>query len=396
MFMSWEIIGSGQLKDCYIIRYNSSGVEQWSARYNGPANRYDKPADVAVDNSGNVYVTGSSIGIGTSFDYFTIKYDSSGIEQWVVRNNGLGNGDDEAISIAVGGLGNIYVTGRSLGSGTGMDYATFKYSSSGVPEWVARYNGLGNDDDEAVGIAVDGAENVYITGRSNVPGRFSHSDYATIKYNSSGVEQWAIRYEGTIDYSEDRPVDIALDYLGNVYITGRSSGIGGYMGFATIKYNSLGGEQWVARYDGPTNSDAIPVGLALDEAGYVYVAGTNVGNKWAVFSTIKYGRLLVSVEEDDRNDLYAYSLMQNYPNPFNPSTQIHFHLPRAATVHLTVYNTLGKLVAELLKNANFTVGTHAISWNARNTHGRRVSSGLYIYRLEAGNFVATKKMLLLH
>ena len=155
------------------------------ARYNGPGNAGDTAWAVAVDASGNVYVTGASVGSGTGKDYATIKYNSSGIQQWVARYNGPGNSDDVATAIAVDGSGNVYVTGYSTGSSSGFDYATIKYNSSGTQQWVDRYNGPGNGNDEIVSpgaIAIDGSGNAYVTGEStNLNGDY---DYATIKYYS--------------------------------------------------------------------------------------------------------------------------------------------------------------------------------------------------------------------
>lgn len=82
-------------------------------------------------------------------------------------------------------------------------------------------------------------------------------------------------------------------------------------------------------------------------------------------------------------------LKENYPNPFNPSTRIDFILPYASPVKLAVYNTLGQEVA-LLTNSNMEAGIHSIEWNAA-----KLNSGVYFYRLEAGNFVQIKKMILI-
>src|SRR5438874_9524145 len=99
---------------------------------------------MAIDAAGNVYVTGNSLGIGTGYDYATVKYNSSGTQQWVTRYNGPANRDDYGNAIAVDSSGNVYVTGWSPGSGTDYDYATIKYNSTGQQQWVARYNGPGN------------------------------------------------------------------------------------------------------------------------------------------------------------------------------------------------------------------------------------------------------------
>jgi len=94
-----------------------------------PTNGRDWARALAVDDSGNVYVTGHSEVTGVNHDYVTVKYDSDGNEEWVARYNGPAeNRQDEAYALAVDSSGNVYVTGESSGSGTGYsDYATIKY-----------------------------------------------------------------------------------------------------------------------------------------------------------------------------------------------------------------------------------------------------------------------------
>jgi hypothetical protein len=82
-------------------------------------------------------------------------------------------------------------------------------------------------------------------------------------------------------------------------------------------------------------------------------------------------------------------LRQNYPNPFNPTTVIEFTLPKQEDVKLSVYNTLGEKVADLV-NGRMSAGYHSVNFNATN-----IASGIYIYRITAGNFVALKKMMLI-
>ncbi|MCL4550040.1 MAG: right-handed parallel beta-helix repeat-containing protein [Bacteroidetes bacterium] len=89
-----------------------------------------------------------------------------------------------------------------------------------------------------------------------------------------------------------------------------------------------------------------------------------------------------------------FSLLQNYPNPFNPTTIIKFSIPNSQFVTLKVYDMLGREVKTLISQ-EMNAGTHTINWNADNNLGSKISSGMYVYRITAGNFVSTKKMVLI-
>src|SRR5438874_137751 len=213
---------------------NFSGQQQWVIRYDGPGHDLDRASGIAVNDSGNVYVTGWSWEAATSSDYATIKYDSAGQEQWVARYNSPGNGTDAATRIATDESGNVYVTGNSRDPSTNYEhYVTIKYNSAGQEQWVASYSGPYNGAQLPLGIAVDGSGNVYVTGQSTGSG-FA-SDCATVKYNASGTEQWVARYDGP-GGSEDSACGLVLDNSGNVYVTGTSVETGNNTDYATIKY----------------------------------------------------------------------------------------------------------------------------------------------------------------
>ena len=170
IYVTGQSMGTNSSYDFVTIKYNNNGDLLWVSRYDGPENGHDEANAIAVDSSGNVYVTGISEG-----DYVTIKYNSDGIEQWVARYDGPENGSDEANDIALDNLGNVYVTGISEG-----DFATIKHDSNGVEQWVERYDGPGNGTDYASSIAVDSSYNVYVSGKSM--GFGTDYDFATIKY----------------------------------------------------------------------------------------------------------------------------------------------------------------------------------------------------------------------
>jgi hypothetical protein len=90
----------------------------------------------------------------------------------------------------------------------------------------------------------------------------------------------------------------------------------------------------------------------------------------------------------------TFKLDQNYPNPFNPSTIIRYELPKMSNVSIKIYDALGKEVRSLIDEAQ-NAGTHNLLWDAVNNYGQRVSSGVYFYRIVAGDFVQTKKMLMI-
>jgi hypothetical protein len=359
-----------------IVKYNSAGVEQWA----DSTQPFYRASALAVDASGNVYVTGWIWGgaPGTSYDYLTVKWNSNGVRQWISRYTTQGYADDKPDAIVVDGSGNVYVTGYISNN----VYGTVKYDSVGGQKWVASYSSGGYDF--AIALAVDASGNVYVTGNS---GPIGNSDYATVKYNASGVQQWVARYDGP-GKSYDDASAIALDAAGNIYVTGSSADSNGFTDFATIKYNPSGSQQWIARYNGPEGYGDATAGIAVDGAGNVYVTGTSGGSS-SIYTTIKYSQSGTPVLGGESNIPTNYGLDQNYPNPFNPNTVISYKLPVNSFVLLKIYDLLGREVATLV-NEERTAGSYGVQWNAE-----RFSSGVYFYKLEAGSFSQTRKLMLI-
>ena len=109
---------------------------------------------------------------------------------------------------------------------------------------------------------------------------------------------------------------------------------------------------------------------------------------WAVFT------LATAVENYGVADIpKAYKLFRNYPNPFNPTTTITYQLPKASQIRLTVYNLLGQEVRTLV-NTKQAAGSYSIEWNSRDNNNELVPTGVYVYKIEAGDFVQSRKMVL--
>jgi hypothetical protein len=282
--------------DYVTIKYDADGNQLWARRYNGPGNDRDIPFALALDNKGNVLVTGGSVGLGTDYDYATIKYDSDGNELWVARYNGPANGPDGANALVLDNAGNVYVTGNSTGIGTGYDYATVKYDPQGNLIWVARHDGPAGDVDVASAVVLDAVGNVYVTGQSCTAidpeyGTCLSADIATVEYDSNGNQQWVAGYHGPGNGLDHTHTDaLAVDGSGNVYVLGSSWGFGTEYDYVTIKYDAQGNQLWAQRYNGPGNDRDIPFGIALDAAGNAYVTGGSLGLGTDYdYATIKYG-----------------------------------------------------------------------------------------------------------
>jgi hypothetical protein len=300
----------GVCNDYITVKYDSSGKELWVARYNGLADNHDMPRAIAVDASGNVYVTGGStvegrLGEGPyDYDYATIKYGADGTQLWVARYNGPGDAYDEANAIALDKSGNAYVTGTSnlggYGAGSGLqEYATIKYDGDGNELWVARYHGPYEGLHCANAIAVDAVGSVFITGYSvgrdyessvALGGVYDH-DYATVKYDTQGHQLWVARYQGP-GSAYSAAAALALDSLGNVYVTGTSQGAESNDDYLTVKYSAAGKELWVARHDGPASRRDSARDIAVDAWGNAYVTGfvtsDDEGASHSDYATVKY------------------------------------------------------------------------------------------------------------
>ncbi len=384
--------------DYVTIKYKQNGDTAWVRRYNGTGNGVDTAVAIAVDNLCNVYVTGASYGTSSYFDYATIKYKSDGDTAWVRRYSGYDQGN-AAHAIAVDDSGNVYVTGQSRNGQISSSYATIKYKPDGEVAWTSRHGGAFFSS-AASDLALDNAGHLYVTGRTDDV-YYTGYDYTTLKYNSSdGTEIWGARYNGPYNM-DDGAYALAVDPPGNVYVTGESykyeQTMNGYKYTSdciTIKYNPGGDTAWIRRFNGWADSTDAGLDIAADTRGNVYVTGKSFGSNFD-YATIKYSTSTgIKDEAESGNKPSRFMLSQNYPNPFNPVTTIEYYLPKSALVKLSVYNILGQKVRNLV-NEYQTAGIKRMSWDGKDETGNSVASGIYFYKLSASDFAETRKMLLI-
>lgn len=198
----------------------------------------------------------------------------SGIPIWTNHYAGPGNGNDQASAIVADAAGSIYVTGSSAGNSGDLDFSTLKYSSAGAPVWTNRYNGPGNGNDVALEMVVDSMSNVIVTGRSI--GQSGYDDIATVKYSGLGLPLWTNRFDGIVG-GVDGANAMAVDQANNVFVVGSSYGgsiinNGSGYDWVILKYSPEGIPLWTNRFDMTPTDSALAV--AVDPAtGHVFVTG---------------------------------------------------------------------------------------------------------------------------
>ncbi len=138
--------------------------------------------------------------------------------------------------------------------------------------------------------------------------------------------------------------------------------------------------------------DTIREGDQVDmiQGAFVFSFGTF---KLEVGSAADFGSV-VGIDTDFQPIPLTYQLKQNFPNPFNPETRIYFEIPKSHDVTIMVYNMLGQRIRTLVKES-FKAGSHVVNWDGKSDHGFQVPTGVYIYRIKAGSFVDSKKMVLI-
>lgn len=291
-------------KDALTIKVNASGNVDWQYDYNGIGDNSDNSHFILRDGANNMYVAGYTVAYGADRNFLLLKLNASGDLVWKKEINGTSytQSTDDAIAMTFDGDGNICVTGFTKNSGTGYDIQLAKYSSAGDSLWSKTYNyDAANETDKAVAIAVDGANNIYITGRSDQDETFvSNDDIITLKYSASGVLQWAQRYNG-IGNGIDNAKAIKVTTSGNTYVAGKTFS-GTNTDIILIKYNTLGVQQWLKTFDRGGDDEAVNMVMDADENLVITGNSINTSGDHLDIVTLKYsadGALLWSAAYDN-------------------------------------------------------------------------------------------------
>lgn len=257
--------------------------------------------------------------------------------------------------IALNSKGVIFAT-----SGTGGAYR----STDGGATWQQIDAGL---TDNGTAIVIDATDRIFVGTATNI---YTGVQGGGVFRSTNGGDLWSQVNSGL---SANQIQSLALNGSGNIF-AGAIAGKG-------IFYSTDAGNSWTNISSGISDTSSTVGALVVNKAGYVFAAvGDTVYRSVGTVTSIKEPLPLVASR---------FLLSQNYPNPFNPSTTISYQLPTNSLVVLKVFDVLGREVQTLVDERQ-TAGNHSVKFSATN-----LPSGMYFYRLQAGTYHDTKKLLLL-
>jgi len=427
--------------DVFVTKFSNPGNSLIYCTYFGGGDA-ESGMSIAIDGSGSAYVTGYTY----STDFPTaIAYDGSldgDYDAFVTKLSPAGNSliystylggssRDRAEGIAVDDTGSAYITGYS----SSIDFPTnnpydeslngsddifvAKFSPAGISLVYSTYLG-GSGSESAKSIAVDGSGSAYVTGNTYstdfpTANPYDESfnglqDVFVTKLSAIGDSLIYSTYLGGDDF--DQGNDITVDNFGHAYVTGKTSSSDfpmanpydeSYNGSGDVfvtQVSHAGNSLTFSTYLGGSGAD-YGYGIAIDGSGGTYITGETYStdfpmvnpydgsfNGWQDVFITKLD-IPTGIKEDEYALPEKTSLLGNYPNPFNASTNISYSLSVVSDVVLEIYDLLGRKI-ETTYFMDHLPGNHTAVWNAS-----AYSSGIYFYRITAGNYTETKKMVLL-
>ena len=178
LLLSTQAAKSQQSQQAFLESYGATGTQEMFYR-----------TSVLKGTDGFIYVCGATLNADGNYDMLLTKMTNHNVVVWTQQYAGVAGGDDFAADLVQDGAGNIIITGAEYISATNYNAITIKYNSSGVQQWLKSYNGAANSFDGGISVVGDASNNIYMCGGSY--GTTTFSDFLCIKYNSSGVQQWA-------------------------------------------------------------------------------------------------------------------------------------------------------------------------------------------------------------
>jgi hypothetical protein len=400
--------GGNNNEDLYAQRINANGLFQWAADGIAVINAsgfQGGSMQMASDGNGGAIVVWEDSRSGTKVEIYTQKVNSSGARLWnttgVLVNSITGGSLYPQLVSDAGGAIICWVDRRN--GNTDWNIYAQKVNTDGVIQWTMNGEAicLATSNQTLPQLASDGNGGAIITWDEPVSATNTDPNIYAQRVNANGAAQWVTNGIGVcLAANGQRLPQLTSDENGGAVITWQDARTNNISDIYAQRIDSSGSSLW-------TND-----GVAVSTATFVQSSPVilNDGNNGMIMTWTDLRNDLTG----QRKDIYAqrvngdgtlggvtdvnesenlqpskFSLEQNFPNPFNPSTTISFAVPNEELVTLKVYNSLGEEVKELI-NETKPVGNYSVSFDASE-----LTSGIYFYKISAGSFSNSKKMVLL-
>ena len=413
---------TGYHADVYMVKVDPSGDIQWTKTYGGSDSDYGR--SVRQTSDGGYVIVGETYSFGAGRgDVYLIKTDSAGNPLWT-RTYGSAQAE-EGTSMELTPDGGYIIVGSTFSFVSNhADVYLIRTNPLGDSLWTRTYGGPSSTWGTSIQITSDGgyvfvantiSSGIYlvrtdsagdtlwtrelggpttamsvqqtsnggyiITGSTPTP---SEVDVYLLKTDPSGDTVWTKTYGSgsgsSVQQTSDGGYIVAgstfstLFHLSNAYL---------------LKTNSSGDTLWTRTFGGSQYNLQGRSVQQTSDGGYI-IAGPAQGSERGIFLVKTQAEgLVLSVQNDPSVVPMAFGLEQNYPNPFNPSTTIRYALPHRSHVTLTVFSILGQQITTLV-NGDIDAGYHTVQFD-----GSDLASGVYLYRMQAGSFVETRKLILM-
>ena len=406
--------GSGITPSIY--RFNSDGGIDTTFGNNGfLALRYDAISSgqfygVSVQSDGKILAVGSSTGNinGGANGFGAMRFLSDGTLDTAFGNNGKARILEPT---SFNPIGSFFTEDKEVIFATLTFNGQFEYILAKMDSIGNRDSTFGNNGiveqpvnpidhtNTKLEVTSDGK---ILMGVTTINSNTNQAQFSVLRFMPVGIIDSTFGTMGRTDVelsNNDVLRDVSSDINGKILLVGASGGGFGFAGLARLNPDGsmdttfAPGGKLISDLNNNTGTHYLTKAIPLSD-GSILACGFNFGSGRGNFLLTKYVVNTTGVESNNTEPPNKFSLEQNYPNPFNPSTKIKYSIPlvetlRSASVQLIVYDILGKEVATLV-NENQQPGQHEVTFNARG-----LASGVYFYKLSAGNYLQTKKMLLL-
>jgi len=357
--------------DIRLIKTNTVGYTLWTKTFGGSGDDIGYAVQQTVD--GGYIIIGSTESFGSGA--WLIKTDSNGDTLWTKIFQG-----SVGLSVQQTSDEGYIITGGTVTGSGDVDVWINKTDNNGISLWTKTFGGSVND----LGFCVQQtSEGGYI-----IAGLVGEFRALLLKTDANGNTLWSKNFGGSffdIAYSVQQAADGGYIIVGHFYVF---EPFFNYDIFC-YKTDGNGNTLWTGTYRGLDSDYGYSVQQTSD-GGYI-ITGSTYSSEFASQNVwlIKIAPDITAIDEAYQTNINNYHLQQNYPNPFNPTTKINYQLPNMSLVILKVYDVLGKEIATLV-NEEKPAGSYEVEFDAT-----QLSSGIYFYKLQAGEFVETKKMIYL-